>query len=181
MMKRILILVILMFPAGIIFGQKLSTVKISENIKVKVPKNFSSMTDEDKAQRYESARLPIALMTSPDRMAEFGVNRAYSVWQDSDLELLEEFYEATIMELYDKVNFISKGIKEVNGKRFAYFEFESVVLPENEFQGNISKYTYLMYGLHKGTTYIFNFTCERGVRNLWQPVAGDIMNSIKLR
>ena len=139
------------------------------------------MSPEDKAQRYESSRLPIALFTSPDRIADLGVNRAYSVWRESDLEMLEEFYEATIMELYDRVDFIDKGIKEVNGKRFVYFEFTSIVYPENQFQGNIAKYTYLMYGLSQGTTYIFNFTTEKAAQQQWQATARQVMASIKLK
>lgn len=139
------------------------------------------MTEQDKAQRYESSRLPIALYTSPDRMADFGVNRAYSVWQETDLPMLESFYEATILELYDKVEFYGKGTKEINGHQFVYFEFASVVYPENQFQRNIVRYTYVMYGLSQGTTYIFNFSSEKSAQQEWQPVAREIMSSVKLK
>lgn len=180
-MKRIIYLLIILLVSDLAFGQKLVTTKVSDNIKVKVPKSFSPMTEEDKAQRYESSRMPIALFTSSDRIADFGVNRAFSVWQESDLDMLQSFYEATILELYDKVEFFSKGIKEVNGHQFVYFEFTSVVYPENQFQRNIAKYTYLMYGLNKGTTYIFNFTSEKNAQQQWQPVARQVMNSVKLK
>lgn len=180
-MNRFVYLLVFVLISNLVIGQKLTTTKVSDNIKVKVPQEFAPMTEEDKAQRYESSRRPIALFTSPDRIADFGVNRAYTVWQESDLEMLQEFYEATIIELYDKVEFYSKGIKEINGKRFVYFEFASVVYPENEFQRNIAKYTYLMYGLNKGTTYIFNFTSEKNAMNQWQPIAKEVMASIKLK
>ena len=162
-------------------AQKLVKQKLADNISVSLPKDFYPMTDEDKAQRYESARLPIALYTDPDRLVDFGVNRSYSIWQDGDLNLIEEFYQATIMELYDKVEFINKGIKNVNKHDFVYFEFESVVYPEDDFQGNIAKYTYLMYGLEDGTTYLFNFTCDLGARNQWQKTAHEIMESVILK
>jgi hypothetical protein len=180
MFRTLFLLAFLLFN-GVVQGQKLVTTKVTDKIKVKIPKTFNPMSEQDKAQRYESARLPIALFTSPDRLADFGVNRAYSVWRESDLEMLEEFYEATIMELYDKVEFLDKGIKEVNGHRFVYFEFTSNVYPENQFQGNIAKYTYLMYGLNEGTTYIFNFTSEKSAQNQWQSVAREVMASIKLK
>ena len=167
--------------SGFVQGQKLVTTKVSENIKIKLPNDFAPMSDQDKAQRYESSRLPIALFSSPDRVADIGVNRAYSVWRESDLEMLQEFYESTIMELYDKVDFYDKGIKEVNGQQFVYFEFASVVYPENQFQGNIAKYTYLMYTVSGGTTYIFNFSSEKSAQNQWQPVARQVMASIRLK
>ena len=179
-MRYTLFFIILLFSAEA-SAQKLVKHKLDDNIVVSLPKDFYPMSEEDKAQRYESARLPIALYTNPDRLVDFGVNRSYSIWQQGDLNLIEEFYQASIMELYDKVKFISKGVRNVNKHDFVYFEFESVVYPENDFQGNIAKYTYLMYALEGGTTYLFNFTCELGARNQWQSTAHEIMESVKLK
>jgi hypothetical protein len=179
-MRYVLFFTILLISVQV-DAQKLVKHKLTDNISVSLPKDFYTMSDEDKAQRYESARLPIALYTSPDRLADFGVNRSYSTWQQGDLNMVEEFYRASIIELYDKVKFISKGVKSVNKHDFVFFEFESVVYPENDFQGNIAKYTYLMYGLEEGTTYLFNFTCEMSIRNQYQNIAHQIMESVKLK
>ncbi len=179
-MRYFLFFILLLFSADI-YAQKLVKKKLSDNITVRLPKDFYPMTAEDRAQRYASARLPIALYTDVDRLADFGVNRAYTTWEEGDLKLVERFYQASLFELYDKVKIISQGIKNVNNHDFVYFEFESVVYPDNEFQGNIAKYTYLMYGLEGGTTYLFNFTCELSVRNQYQGTARNIMDSVKLR
>ena len=179
-MRYVLFFTILLFSAEI-NAQKLVKQKLADNISVRLPNDFYPMTEEDKAQRYESARLPIALYTDPDRLADFGVNRSYSTWQQGDLKMIEEFYQASILELYDKVKFISQGIKNVNKHDFVYFEFESAVYPENKFQGSIAKYTYLMYCLEEGTTYLFNFTCELSARNQYQGTAHKIMESVKVK
>ena len=179
-MRYALFFIIILFSVEV-KAQKLVKQKLTENITVRLPNDFSPMTDEDKKQRYESVRIPIALYTDKDRMADFGVNRSYSLWQEGDLKLLGEFYEASILELYDKVKFIGKGITNVNDHDFFFFEFESVVYPENEFQHNIAKYTYLMYGLQDSTTYLFNFTCELRLRNQWQSTAHKIMESVNLK
>jgi hypothetical protein len=179
-MRYALFFIILFFSVESV-AQKLVKKKLSDNISLKIPDNFYPMSDEDKAQRYESARLPIALYTDEARLADFGVNRSYSTWQQGDLNLIEEFYQASIVELYDKVKFISQGVKNVNKHDFVFFEFESVVYPENDFQGNIAKYTYLMYALEDGTTYLFNFTCELRARNQYQGTAHKMMESIKLK
>jgi hypothetical protein len=179
-MRYVLFSIILLFSTDIV-AQKLVKQKLADNISVRLPKDFYPMTAEDKAQRYESARLPIALYTDQDRLADFGVNRSYSTWQQGDLKLIEEFYQASIIELYDKAKIISQGIKNVNKHDFVYFEFESAVYPENKFQGSIAKYTYLMYCLEEGTTYLFNFTCELSVRNQYQGTAHKIMESVKVK
>jgi hypothetical protein len=179
-MRYILLFTILLVAAHT-EAQKLVKRKLADNISVRLPKNFTAMTEEDRAQRYESVRIPIALYTDPDRLIDFGVNRSYSTWQQGDLEMMEEFYQASILELYDKVNFISKGIKRVNDHEFVFFEFESYVYPQDDFQRNISKYSYLMYALEDGTTYLFNFTCEHSVIKQWQGIAHQVMASVKLK
>ena len=133
-MRYLLFFIILLYSAGA-DAQKLVKQKLADNISVRLPKDFYPMTDEDKAQRYESARLPIALYTDPNRLADFGVNRSYSIWQQGDIKMIEEFYQASILELYDKVKFINKGIKNVNKHDFVFFEFESAVYPGKRISG----------------------------------------------
>lgn len=179
-MRHLLFFAILFLSVSV-QAQKLVKTKLGANISLKVPDNFTPMTDEDKLQRYESSRLPIALYTDPDRLAELGINRAYSIWQEGDIAMMQKFYEASITELYDKVEFLKKEIANVNGHDFVIFEFESVVYPENKFQRNITKYTYLMYALNDGTTYLFNFTCEKATKSQWLNTAHKIMASVKLK
>ena len=162
-------------------AQKLVKQKLDDNIIVKIPAGFYPMTAEDRQQRYQSPRIPLALFTSPDRMVDFGVNRSFSIWQEGDLKLMQDFYEASINELYDKVNFLDKGIKTVNKRDFVFFEFESIVYPETKFQDKVTKYTYLMYVLKDGTTYLFNFTCPLPEKGRWQETARAVMSSIKLK
>ncbi|MEN8250327.1 MAG: hypothetical protein ABFS32_15445 [Bacteroidota bacterium] len=178
---RILILISILTFSLSANAQKFVKHKVTENIKLKLPQEFVLMTDEDKEQRYQSARIPIALFTDNDRLAEFGINRSYSVWQEGDMKMLKEFYQASIVELFDKVEFIDQGIKTINKRDYVFFEFESVVYPENKFQRNITKYTYVMYTLAGGTTYVFNFTSELSVKEKWQESAHKIMESIKLK
>jgi hypothetical protein len=178
---RILIFISFLSFSLNVDAQKMVKSKVADNITLKIPEEFFPMSDEDKQQRYESARLPIALYTDEQRLAEFGVNRSYSVWQEGDLEMLQEFYRSSIIELFDKVEFIEEGIKTIHKQDYVFFEFESSVYPENNFQRNISKYTYLMYALEGGTTYVFNFTSELAVKDKWQKTAHKIMESIKLK
>jgi hypothetical protein len=179
-MQYILLSIILLISPAVL-GQKLKKQKLNDNITVRIPESFMSMSEGDKQQRYGSGRIPIALYTDPDRMVDFGINRTFSTWQANDLKMLQDFYEATILELYDKVDFIDKGIKSINEHDYVVFEFESVVYPENDFQRNIAKYTYLMYGLEGGTTYLFNFTAELSVSAKWKTTAHKIMESVKLK
>lgn len=178
---RIIILGLLVLSTLAFTVAKLKKVKLNENLTVFVPSDFAPMTPEDREQRYQSHRLPLALYTDTDRLVDFGINRSYSVWKEEDLEMLESFYRSSIIELFDKVEFIDSGIKEIRKQQFVYFEFESVVYPENDFQRSVAKYTYIMYGLAGGTTYVFNFTCPKNLRAQWQPTAREMMSKIRLK
>ncbi|MCF6359479.1 MAG: hypothetical protein L3J29_01810 [Cyclobacteriaceae bacterium] len=156
-------------------------VKLNDEVTVYVPKSFSPMTKEDMGIRYQSYRVPLALYTDASRLVDFGVNRSFTQWQEKDLAMMGEFYEASLMELYDKVTFIEKGIKEVNGHQFVFFEFISLVYPDNDYQDSVRKYTYLMYGLTEGTSYIFNFSCDKPLQEKWQATARQMMSQIKLK
>ncbi len=162
-------------------SDSLVKVKLNKEVTVYMPEDFTSMTKEDMKIRYQSYRAPLALYTDPSRLVDFGVNRSFTQWQEKDLEMMGQFYEASLLELYDKVDFIDKGIKEVNGHRFVYFEFNSLVYPENDYQDTARKYTYLMYGLTGGTTYLFNFSCENTLKGKWQDTARQMMSQVKLK
>ncbi len=176
---------ILLYSSFLIFfsfsSDPLVKVKLNNEVTVYIPESFSPMTKEDRGIRYQSYRVPMALYTDPSRLVDFGVNRSFTQWKEEDLAMMGEFYEASLLELYDKVTFINKGLKEVNDHQFVYFEFNSVVYPENDYQDKVRKYTYLMYGLSSGTSYIFNFTCDINLQERWQPTAQNMMGQIKLK
>ncbi len=162
-------------------ADELVKVKLNKEVTVYIPESFTPMTAEDMKIRYQSYRVPLALYTDDSRLVEFGVNRSFTQWQENDLAMMGKFYEASLSELYDKVTYIDKGIKEVNGHQFVYFEFNSLVYPENDYQDSVKKYTYLMYALSEGASYIFNFTCEKSLQKKWQPTAQKVMSQIQLK
>jgi hypothetical protein len=69
--------------------------------------------------------------------------------------------------------FLSDGVKTINKKEYAYFEYTS------EFN-NIKKYNYIMYAAHKKHVLIFNFACDQRTMNVYQPIANAMMNSVKV-
>ncbi len=179
MQKVMLFLVVLGLAS--FSSETLVKVKLNKDVTIYIPENFTPMTKEDMGIRYQSYRVPLALYTDPSRLVDFGVNRSFTQWQEKDLAMMGEFYEASLLELYDKVNFIDKGLKEVNGHQFVYFEFNSLIYPDNNYQDTVRKYTYLMYGLSGGTTYLFNFSCDKPLQEKWQATAQQIMGKIKLK
>ncbi len=153
-------------------SQKLAYFKLIDGAKVKLPSDFTPMTDDDLALRYPSTKKPLAMYTSADKTADFGLNISKTVWPESDLKILQKIYKSTILEMYNKVAFTKEEIMTIDKQPFIAFEFTSEV-------ENHKKYSYVLYKVVKNHVYIFNYTCSQRVQEKWQPLAQQIVSSIK--
>jgi hypothetical protein len=178
------------FISAIIFFQddfKWRTVKTSDDLSTfqfELPENFISMSETDSRQKYESYRKSIAQFTTYDRQTDFGINRSFSKFASDDIDLLSQFFKASIMNLYSEVNFIREEITEINGRKFAVFEFESTVRDTNKSfrtEKAISKYVYVQYTLIEENTIVFNFQTPLAFKDAYRETATRIMESVKIR
>lgn len=170
----IIILVFLSLIHNNIFAQtqKLQYIKLAEGASIKLPSDFVPMSDDDLALKYPSTKKPLAMYTSADRNADFGLNVSKTVWPQNDLKILQKIYKSTIIEMYLKTAFLKEEIATIDGQQFIVFEFTSEV-------ENFKKYTYVLYKIVKNHVYIFNFTCSQKVQGRWQPLLPKMVSTIK--
>lgn len=173
----------LFFNAAILFSQeKMVKHQINSDISYQVPESFTLMSSGDRIQKFVSSREPLAMHSSVDREIDFGVNWNPMQWIDGDEEMIYGFYKASINSMFDEVEFIQDEIKEINGKKFVVFEFVSSLKSENAFSNKSSRnYTYIQYTSYNDQVLLFNFGCKARLMNQWQPVAAEIMNSVKVK
>jgi hypothetical protein len=143
------------------------------------------MTDDEMANRYFTFRKPVAMFTSPDRSADLGFNITSSQWRNNDLPIAKDFYLSTIQTMYNKVDFMQKGVLETAGKQqFAVFEFVSEVVDNDEQSLNkgavTRQYTYIKYAIQNGKVLVFNFTCAARAKDKWKETADAIMKSVRV-
>lgn len=174
---------------GILFlfsfdSSRLVRIKITEDISVMLPKEFKPMDDLDFSERYPSVRAPLAAYTDEDRMVAFSVNISATQWPDSDLEIAQKFFKASLLNMFDRVDVLNEGISEVNKKKFIFLEFESRINGKNsslEQQAPVLEYTYIKYLVEPNRTLVFSFSCPRRMRPEWEVTARAIMSSIKVK
>lgn len=179
-LRYLLIPVLIIIFLGVVNAQKLKYRKFDGgNIKVKVPENFTVMTPEDIAQRFPSVRKQIVALTGPQRVTSFNVAVSATQWRKNDYQIAKDFFKSSIVNLFDRVDFIDEGVKEIKNNNFAYFEFTSLIRNPNN-QGTERGYNYTMYFITKGKTLVFTFICPYREMDIWKDVASEMMNSIKL-
>ncbi|WP_109830929.1 hypothetical protein [Reichenbachiella versicolor] len=175
------LLLLLQLSLSLFFPSNLVKTEVAEKIFMSLPNGFRPMTDDEIASKYFTMQRPMAMYTDQSLIVDIGVNKATSRWSEKDMDIMKSFQKSNIYNLYDKVDMISEGIKEVNGKQYVYFEFISTVKGDpNSFKDNksIRKYTYIQYAIFGTTSLIFNLTCPATMKDRWQNQASDIMNSI---
>jgi hypothetical protein len=176
-----LILLVLLVSAA---PRKLVKKKIADGITASVPDDFSPMTPEDMAQRFPSARAPLGAFTNQDRLVDFSVNISATSWPDGNAEMAQQFFKAALVNLYDRLEMINEGTYLLNKKKFFFFEFTSRISGDRRRQGMadpVLKYTYIQYYVEPSRTLVFSFSCPKDQVEEWQPVAREMMKSVKVR
>ena len=177
----LLLLAQLAFAGGTKKKLKMVKTQVDKNVSLKLPEEFTIMSDNDIAKKYPAYRKPVATYTNEDRIIDFGFNVSNNRW-GNNIGLLKTFYKATIMNMYDKVDWIQDTIVTHKKRNFIAFEFvsENIGKETDRQLPPISYYHYVMYTLVKNEVYIFNYTVPIRQKDNWQPVGHIIMNSIKI-
>lgn len=163
-------------------GDNLTKVNVTEEITMLIPEDFRLMTDDEVASRYFTTKRPLAIYTDESLLLHLGINQSVTNWSAEDLEIMVSFQKSNIYNLYDEIEMIGEGIKEVNDRKAAYFEFVSVVKPEAQSfrsQRAVKKYTYIQYMIVGDHSWVFNFTSPVQLQGQWQTQLADIMNSVE--
>jgi hypothetical protein len=160
---------------------KLKKYKPAAGVSVKLPQDFLVMSDDDIAARYPNYRKPIAMYTAPNGRTDFGVNTANNLW-GKNLGILKDVYKASLMNLFAKVTFLQDTVMEVNKRKVIVLEFISEQPPRatSQRQETIQNYSYITYAVVDKRIFIFNFSTPDYLREEWQPVAHQIMKTIKV-
>ena len=161
---------------------KLKKRKIGDHVTMKIPESFIPMSERDMWQRVSSYRKALALYTDMDRLVELGVNHSFSIWEDGDYATMKDVYKASILELYDNVEFMKEELMIINKRTFLVFEFVSSVKADETdltLRRPVEKYTYIQFSVFDGETYVFNFSAAKRLREKGTSVGVINMHTVK--
>ncbi len=177
---KLFIFFILVGLTNTVFSQKLKYQKLAAGkISVKIPDNFVEMTPDDIAVRFPSVRKPIAAYTGPQRLMSFNIAISATQWNKEDYAIAKEFFKASLMNLFDKMDMINEGITDIKKKEYIFFEFESTIRG-TQTKSTERNYNFIMYHIVKGKTIVISFMCPRMYMEDWKGKANEMMLSIKL-
>lgn len=189
-------------------AQKLKKTKISEEITMKLPEGFITMSEREFSQKFGGYRKPIAMYRHESRKATFGINTALThaptgsrqtfvdnkgklrkhqaEWSLRDLKMMKSLYKSTVLRLHNKVQFKQDKIEQIKKRNYVVFEFVGTIYEDKKQmvgkrKGTLRQYSYIMYTVKDSKIYIFNFSCPAKELSRWKATVYNMMHSIKLR
>lgn len=180
-MKKVVIILVLLPLLSFQTVGKLVKTKFSEEISGLVPEQFFMMTPEDILRRLPSARTPLVAYTDEARNIDFSINMSATSWAQKDIVMAKDFYKSNIFHLFDEVKMLNEGLKIINGREFAIFEFESFVKGDGLSKKSIRKYTYIQYTIKNNKAYVVSFNSPVQLREKWASSVKEMMDNIKIK
>lgn len=189
---RYLAFLVIIFIAGAALAQtKLKKFQISKEIEVQLPNDFNPLPDDGIAQEYPTSTKPLAVYSSPNGQVDFSVLQKGSQFRPQDLNMLREFYKASLLEMFTKVDFIREEVTKVNGQEFLVFEFVSSLADERQIgmSAPVQKYSIVQYTIIENDSKTvrdnqlisFTFHVPFVMKSRWQETGREVMNSIKIK
>lgn len=184
-MSRILIILLILSVTGANAQTdiKLVDTKVSKSINMSIPELMSWVPETEIPSRHLSYRPPVALFTSPDGKTDLAVNVSLTQWDESDLDMMKDFYSSSIESLYTDVEFLEEKKQTINGREYVVLKFiskvEGTASPID--RTSINKYTHIQYTIANGKTYLFNFTCPASQQAQWEKTAEEMMQTVKIK
>ncbi|TAG94309.1 MAG: hypothetical protein EAZ20_00965 [Bacteroidetes bacterium] len=197
--KISLILILWTAIAHLSFAQKPTKFvkkKIADNtISVNIPDDFTVMGEDVYARKYGAYRQALAMFTSPNAKIDFGVNETVNrsllavssaEFKEEDLKILKDIYKGSIKGMHAEVTFLQDEIVVIDNKKFIALQFVGTVKDDEEKtitmkSGVIKQYSCIYYTVLEGKILVFNFNCPDFFRRQYQPIAQQIMQSIKIK
>lgn len=154
--------------------------KLTDYLSMEVSTELRKMTQQELSAKFLGARIPDVAMTDEQSAVEFTVTASPTFWQEGDVALLKEFYDSSIPNLFQDIDFSQKELVNLNGKEFAAYQF----VGKPEVEGNRSaeqRYTYLLYTIHRNGLVTISFSCPPYLISEWKPIAQKMFETIKFR
>lgn len=147
---------------------------LNNKIELKIPKDFQIMSKEMLEKKYPRNNPPTLVFTNESGGINVGLNHTQSKATQGEIEMYRDALVRTFKSNFPNAKWKDSGIKEINRKNVGYME---VITPAAD--GKI--YNLMFFTNVDGRLLICSFNCMEKNIPEWEPVAKEIMNSLKVK
>jgi hypothetical protein len=159
----------------IVAGEKIGVKKvdlIANKLEIEIPITFDKMSEDVLQKKYPSTNPPQIAYTNDKTTINIAFSETLNAIKDEQIpqakDSLKNAIKANAKAWYDD------GALKVNGKNVAYLDFLSQAI-------DCKIYNHMMMMEVDNKLVIISFNCLEKDKQDWQPIAREIMNSIKVK
>lgn len=147
---------------------------LNDKVEILAPKEFSKMTDDIWAFKYQKRARPVLVLT--DYYAEINLiaDRTLQPADETQLSSFKDFQIAQLKKSRPDFKILDDGVKTINGKKIGYFKFLSQAIDQKVFN-------YYFFTVVNGKVLLFTFNCIQKVQAEWEKTADEIVSSLKVK
>ncbi|MEZ4740786.1 MAG: hypothetical protein R2818_15845 [Flavobacteriales bacterium] len=156
-------------------GHQLETRQLlNGKVELKIPSDFTIMSEEMMKFKYPSERRPTLVYSNETGGINVGLNLTENPADQAVLPSYKDQFVQTFKNLHPSAEWKSSGVKEINGKQVGYLELITPALDTKIY--NLMFFTDL-----DGKLLLCTFNCTKKDEVAWTPTAKEIMSSLKVK
>lgn len=187
-MKRLILFVGVVGLCSFVLGDFTRT-KV-KNVSFDLPQELEKLNEEAVILKYGMHRVPWAVYTDHTGNVMFSVNMIQDTIKykgTKGVNARDHFFEkmflkVSVSQAYSNIEWHMDSLRDVGNKKVISFEFTGSIDGQDAKGHAVASrnYNFLQYCFIKNKKYIFNFACPEAEKATWQPMAQQMMNTLKI-
>ena len=145
---------------------------LSERVELLIPKGFELMSEQQMDANYGTAQSRPSVMFTNNNLVTLALNYTDNEADQDMVDIYTASYVKSQHKQYKEATWFGDGIKTINNRKVGYLEF---MKPEMGHE----VYTLMFFTDVEGKLMICTFNCADRQKPDWEPVAKQIMLSLK--
>lgn len=168
----------LLMGSGLAYGKTpvelQKSVLLGAKIEILLPQTFKVMSEKMVQAKYPNGNRPKLIYTNPEGSVNIAFNHTPSRLQDTQMAQFTAAMKKVLLAQQPKAVWIADGVINSNRKQIGFLE---ALTPATDTQ----IYNLMFFVELDGKALLISFNCLEKDRHKWQPLAKEIMKSLKLK
>lgn len=147
---------------------------LNGKVELKMPKDFKVMGEEMMKLKYPSERRPTLVYTNTSGGINVAINLTSNKANQNMMLPYKENFVNTFKNIYPSADWKNSGLKEINERKVGYLELITPAVDTKIY--NLMFFTDL-----DGQLLLCTFNCKEKSIKEWEPIAKEIMQSLKIK
>ncbi|NVO29953.1 hypothetical protein [Hymenobacter lapidiphilus] len=164
----------LIFLSAAIAGIQLEErLLLDKKVALKIPEGFEIMQEEMLKLKYPAERRPTLVYTNSTGGINVALNLTANKASQELMAAYEENFRQTFTKLYPSAKGMKSGVEVVNGRKVGFIELVTPAI-------DTEIYNLIFFTDVNGQLLLCTFNCTIKDQIAWQPIAKEIMSSLKV-